>query len=90
MHIGLRYQGIKSMIIIRELIPIIGFFDERGQWTRLVQTRQAMPREALASPYICHFSKLNIDFDFALNFVSQHCIASVSLLKTSKNFGRHF
>ena len=57
---------------------------------RLVQTRPAMPREALASPYICHFSKLNIDFDFAVNFVSLHCIASVSLLKTSKNFGRHF
>ena len=25
MHIGLKYQGMKSMIIIRELIPNIGF-----------------------------------------------------------------
>ena len=30
------YQGMKSRIIIRELIPIIGFFDERGQWTHFI------------------------------------------------------
>ena len=31
-----KYQGMKSRITIRELIPIIGFFDERGQWTCFV------------------------------------------------------
>ena len=30
------YLGMKSRILIRELIPIIGFFNERGQWIRFI------------------------------------------------------
>ena len=38
MHIGLKYQSMKSMImIIRELFPIIGFSmrGDSAQWTKL-------------------------------------------------------
>ena len=30
------YLGMKSRILIRELIPIIGFFNERGQWIHFI------------------------------------------------------